>query len=775
MTEQPSKFVETGPLSTSERLKILPKINSSRTHHRVTRSTILHPAAYFPPLGLEATNSELYDLLHKARYGNTTIIDPGPSRLSNSTKYPSYTSSVHAALESTNLVSHTMESHSGLTLHDQVSYISPNFVTNGEQPQSLNKSFPCSTNECNHSSTQSPLANTSLNRQKTFALQWNLNGFFNNLPDLELLVRNKQPAILALQEIHKVTALTMDNTLGKKYKWIAKVKSNLYHSVAVGVLAELPYSVIPLDTDLPIVAIRLSWPFPVSIASFYIPNGKIPNLHSQLTEIIKKLPDPVILLGDCNGHHHSWGSPKNNLRGSILADFANENGLTILNDGSVTFIKGQVESSIDVSLVSAHIVPRFLWTASTDPLGSDHVPITLELNDSTPATSRRPRWIFDRANWLGFQTSIDAALDQSPPDSISDFSKMITDSAPPFIPKTSSTPGRRALHWWSEDTKQSVKSRRKALRAAKRFPPGHPKREEAYQIYREKRNACRQIIRDAKEQSWTRFLDSINDQQSSSELWARFNALQGKRRVNGIALKIGNVTTRNPSTIANALADHFAELSSLRSYPDSFLKKHPSPEKAIQGFSVPPDKGQEFNQPFTLMELKFALNKCKGKSAGPDEIGYPMLKNLSIRGKHTLLELINKEWNANTLPKEWNHSLVIPIPKPGGNSTDPKNFRPIALTSCAAKVMEKMANRRLVQYLEGNNKLDQRQHAFRPGQGTGTYFATLGQVLDDAVSQGEHVEIAALDLAKACNRTWTPRVLNQLANWGVTGYRLSFT
>lgn len=241
-----------------------------------------------------------------------------------------------------------------------------------------------------------------------------------------------------------------------------------------------------------------------------------------------------------------------------------------------------------------------------------------------------------------------------------------------------------------------------------------------------------------------------------------------------MALKIGSITTRNPDTIADALAEHFAELSSLQGYSKTFLKRHPSPENAIQKFPIPPDRGQDFNQPFTLKELDFALKKCKGKSAGSDDVGYPMLKNLPACGKRTLLHLINKEWNADTLPESWKHSLVIPIPKPGGNSSDPTNFRPIALTSCVSKVMEKMANRRLIQYLEENSKLDQRQHAFRPGQGTGTYFATLGHALDEALNCEEHIEIAALDLAKAYNRTWTPRVLQQLADWGVTGHMLSF-
>lgn len=85
-----------------------------------------------------------------------------------------------------------------------------------------------------------------------------------------------------------------------------------------------------------------------------------------------------------------------------------------------------------------------------------------------------------------------------------------------------------------------------------------------------------------------------------------------------------------------------------------------------------------------------------------------------------------------------------------------------------------MVNRRLSRFLEDNQLLDHRQHAFRPGHGTGTYFTGLGDVLQDAVNSGLHADIASLDLAKAYNCAWTPRAINQLAEWGLSGNILHF-
>ncbi|XP_062538966.1 uncharacterized protein LOC134207261 [Armigeres subalbatus] len=67
-----------------------------------------------------------------------------------------------------------------------------------------------------------------------------------------------------------------------------------------------------------------------------------------------------------------------------------------------------------------------------------------------------------------------------------------------------------------------------------------------------------------------------------------------------------------------------------------------------------------------------------------------------------------------------------------------------------------MANRRLIELLEKGGHLDNRQHAFRPGKGANTYFAALGQILDDTRRKGHHVEMASLDLSEAYNCTWTP-------------------
>ncbi|XP_058827710.1 uncharacterized protein LOC131687641 [Topomyia yanbarensis] len=83
--------------------------------------------------------------------------------------------------------------------------------------------------------------------------------------------------------------------------------------------------------------------------------------------------------------------------------------------------------------------------------------------------------------------------------------------------------------------------------------------------------------------------------------------------------------------------------------------------------------------------------------------------------------------------------------------------------------MERMVNRRLMDLLEERKLLDQRQFAFRRGAGTGAYLSSFGEVVRQSVTDGLHADIAILDVAKAYNTVWRHGVLQQLANWRITG------
>ena len=114
-----------------------------------------------------------------------------------------------------------------------------------------------------------------------------------------------------------------------------------------------------------------------------------------------------------------------------------------------------------------------------------------------------------------------------------------------------------------------------------------------------------------------------------------------------------------------------------------------------------------------MTELKTAIEKSPNSAVGPDEVHYSFLKQIPQKPLELLLETYNNIWTEKQFPKFWKQATIIPIPKPGKNTSYPENHCPIALTSCLCKTLERMVNHRLVWYLETNNLISNKQCGYK--------------------------------------------------------------
>ena len=146
------------------------------------------------------------------------------------------------------------------------------------------------------------------------------------------------------------------------------------------------------------------------------------------------------------------------------------------------------------------------------------------------------------------------------------------------------------------------------------------------------------------------------------------------------------------------LGHAFSENSSNRHYPEQFQNYQKHQEKKIK-LNFKSSNTEEYNNPFNLDELKDAISQSHDTATGPDEIHYQMLKHLPPKSLQTLLDIFNDMWETGKFPESWELATIIPIPKPGKDHAEPTNYRPIALTSCLCKTLERMINKSLVWYL----------------------------------------------------------------------------
>ena len=86
-------------------------------------------------------------------------------------------------------------------------------------------------------------------------------------------------------------------------------------------------------------------------------------------------------------------------------------------------------------------------------------------------------------------------------------------------------------------------------------------------------------------------------------------------------------------------------------------------------------------------------------------------------------------WKTQQWPQDWNRSVFIPIIKKE-NAKEWSNYHTIALISHASKVMLKILQARLLQYM--NHELPDVQAVFRKGRGTRDQIANICWIIDKA-------------------------------------------
>jgi len=599
-------------------------------------------------------------------------------------------------------------------------------------------------------------------------IQWNCRGLRPNFDELNLLIQTHNPIAVCLQE-----------TFLKDTDSISMRGFNLYHKfhnserasggVSILVNENIPQSVVALNTKLQAVAVRVTAHKAITICSIYLPPRNNFNFNPRdLQDLFDQLPTPFVVMGDFNGHHTMWGCEDVNIRGKQLEDLILKNGVILLNDKTSTYFHPGSGSltSIDLTLCSPSLLLDFSWKVGPDPCGSDHFPIILE-NDGPPSLERVQRWKLAKADWGQFQHLCSTRLHQTAIDDADDpmslFTSILKDIADETVPKTSAVPKRFNKPWFNDTCKNVIKERNRVLERFKREPT-----KDNLNSYRIARAKARREIRQSKRSSWRNYVSKLNSQTSVKSVWNRIRKIKGKESNNTIRhLSVNDANVTSHRDIANTLADNFSYNSSTAFCTDAFLSVKNKAEKKPIKFDS--GNAEVYNKIFSVEELRDALRRSHDTAVGPDDIHYQLLKHLPESSLLVLLEIFNKIWVSGDFPSDWRKAIIIPISKPGKDPTNPSSYRPIALTSCICKTMERMINRRLVWYLESHKLLANVQCGFRSKRSTVDHLVRFETFVREAFIHKQHLVSVFFDMEKAYDTTWKYGILKDLHGMGLRG------
>ncbi|GFO11825.1 RNA-directed DNA polymerase from mobile element jockey [Plakobranchus ocellatus] len=212
---------------------------------------------------------------------------------------------------------------------------------------------------------------------------------------------------------------------------------------------------------------------------------------------------------------------------------------------------------------------------------------------------------------------------------------------------------------------------------------------------------------------------------------------------------------------ADHLDETFSNNSSSENYSKNFQQTKQRAEKVHLNFSS--ENNEPYNNPLLMSELKNYIVKSNESAAGPDGVYYQFLRHLPESCLQTLLKLFNNIWTTGDIPPSWREASVVPIPKPGKDPSDPFNYRPIALTSCLCKTLERMVSDRLVHVLESRNLLSNVQCGFRKDHSTLDHLVRLKTFIKKAFARKKQVLAVFFDLEKAYDTTWRQRIYTEPA------------
>ena len=224
------------------------------------------------------------------------------------------------------------------------------------------------------------------------------------------------------------------------------------------------------------------------------------------------------------------------------------------------------------------------------------------------------------------------------------------------------------------------------------------------------------------------------------------------------SLLCSNTEVTDPLDMANIFNEYFASI---------FTPGFGTHFSSLQGKS---HDTTEFNSiSISAKDIFDAIRRLPSKtSSDGDNFSYKILKEGGTPMVFYLHTLFTLSIDISRIPSAWKVAIVTPIHK-GGKKSLVANYRPISVTSCVCRVLERIVNNKLINFLSLNSSINASQHGFVSGKSTETLLLKFYDYVTDRVDKGEVVDTIFFDFSKAFDIIPHDLLIQRLQAIGISG------
>ena len=153
---------------------------------------------------------------------------------------------------------------------------------------------------------------------------------------------------------------------------------------------------------------------------------------------------------------------------------------------------------------------------------------------------------------------------------------------------------------------------------------------------------------------------------------------------------------------------------------------------------------------------------------GPDRLHPRFLKETARTIAPILQIIFSKSLENGEVPDDWKQANIAPIFKKEERYC-PSNYRPVSLTCVCSKLMEHIISKHLLNHLEANNIIFDKQHGFRKKRSPDAQLLAFTQDILANLRGGRQTDVIIMDFAKPFDKVPHHRLIQKLERYGITG------